>query len=271
MSRKTPPQHGERRCYMAGCRRDECRAANAAYCKRYRLDRHTTGPRRVDAHPYIELAERYAAHGWSHSQMAALAGCSETVFFGLLNGKSARLNQQTARQLDTMPAEPVNAAGGSHVDPTGTIRRGRALYRIGHTIEAMAAEIGTHPDCLSRILSRPTTAVLASTAQRMNQLYARWQWKPGRNLGNRTRAISRGWHGPLAWDDIDDPNCQPDTGTYKPIAKNGRDSMRRGEIAHLLACGESVATIARRMNANEKYISDLIGQGLDAPSYETAA
>ena len=72
MTSKTPPQHGERRCYIAGCRRPECAAANAAYCKRYRVYRHTNGPRRVDAQPYIELAQRYASLGWSHTQMLSL-------------------------------------------------------------------------------------------------------------------------------------------------------------------------------------------------------
>lgn len=269
---RTPPQHGERRCYLRGCRRPECVAANAAYCKRYRVDRYSNGPRRVPAQPYIKLAARYAAHGWSHFQMAELAGCSETVFFDLLNGKSARLNPKTAKQLDQMPADPIDVPGRSHVDPTGTIRRGRALYRIGHTVQDMSVEIGLHPEALGRILTRPTTAVLASTAQGMTVLYAKWRWTPGKHLGNRTRAANRGWHGPLAWDDIDDPNAQPDGGEpYKPIIKGSRDSMRRAEIAHLLSCGESVATIALRMQRDEKYISDLISQGLDTPTYEAAA
>lgn len=273
MTTAVPPQHGERRCYLRGCRLPECAAANARYCKAYRVARHRTGPRRVDATPYIQIAERYSAAGWSYLETARLAGCSETVIHDLINHLSVRLNPDIAARLDTLPANPSSDGGAACVDATGTIRRGRALCRIGHRVDAMAAELGIHPDALSRILNRSIRHVLASTAREMTILYARWRWTPGPSLANRTRAERLGWHGPLAWDNnIDDPQCRPDTAKpYKAIAKNGRDSNRRAEIAHLLSLGESVASIARQMNANEKYISDLISQGLDEPTYATAA
>lgn len=273
---KTPPKHGERRCYMAGCRCDKCRAANAAYCKRYRLDRHTTGrPRRVDARPYIKLAERYAAHGWSHSQMADLAGCCETIFFALINGRSVHLNQKTARQLDAMPTTPPDAPGRTRsVNATGSIRRVRALIAIGHDLISIAKAIGITDTALGRIINNEHERITARNAHAITALYSKWAITPGTSIRSRNRAAALGWHGPMAWDadTIDDPNAEPETAApYQPAVKHGRDSMRRAEIAHLLGCGESIASIARQMNANEKYISDLISQGLDTPSYEAAA
>jgi hypothetical protein len=40
------------------------------------------------------------------------------------------------------------------------------------------------------------------------------------------------------------------------MAANGRDSMRKAEIEHLYLLGESVASIAKKLGANEKYTSD---------------
>lgn len=259
---------------MAGCRRPECRAANSTYNKQYRVAQYGKGNRRVDAAPYANLVRDYVEAGWSRVQISQRTGVSETTITHLFAGRLIRLNPDVASGLNKLPVTPSTPDGRAFVDATGTVRRGRALFRIGHTVEAMAAELDLNPDTLSRILNRGDGQVLASTARGMDALYKKLRWTPGKLLGNRTRAIKRGWHGPLAWTDatINDPNAQPETGgPYKPIAKNGRDSMRRSEIWHLLSLGESIASIARQMGASEKYISDLISQGLDEPAYTTAA
>lgn len=258
---RTAPQHGERRCYINGCRRPECKAANDVYCKRYRVRRHRAGTMRVDAAPYVGLARRYADIGWSRRQIAEAAGISETTIINLLNGKLQRLNPVTYNALRALPADPTQVPGRAYFDATGTIRRGRALYRIGHAVDDMAAQLGLHPDSLSAILHRNQGIVLASTATSMTALYERRRWTPGKSLANQTRATKLGWHGPLAWDDdIDDPNAKPEPAEpYKPVAKNGRDSMRKAEIEHLYLLGESVSSIAKKFDGNEKYVSDLLG------------
>ncbi|MFI6103206.1 multiprotein-bridging factor 1 family protein [Streptomyces sp. NPDC051310] len=263
MTRKPPPQHGERRCYIAGCRRPECAAANAAYCKQYRVTRYRTGPKRVDAGPYADRVRRYADLGWSRRQIAEQAGISETTIVDLLSGHAKRLNPDSAAAIRTLPAEPTDVPGRAYFDATGTIRRGRALYRIGHRVVDMAAELGLHADSLSLILHRDSGLVLASTAHAMDALYKRLRWTPGKFLANRTRATKRDWHGPFAWtaDTIDDPSAKPDVDEpYRPMAANGRDSLRLPEVRHLLALGESEASIARQMGGSEKYIRDLISK-----------
>ncbi|MFD3568492.1 hypothetical protein [Streptomyces sp. NPDC058667] len=273
MTRKTPPQHGERRCYIAGCRRPECAAANAAYCKQYRSRRYRGGPKRVDAAPYAAHVRRYADLGWSRSQIAEMAGTSETTIVDLLSGEAKRLNPGSAAAIRSMPAEPTDAPGRAYFDATGTIRRGRALYRIGHRVDDMARELGLHPDSLSLILHRDKGLVLASTAHGMDALYRRLRWVPGKSLTNRTRASKRDWHGPLAWttETIDDPKAQPEADKpYKPVAQNGRDSMRKAEIEHLYLLGESVAAIAKKFDGNEKYTADQLGDILRSRARQAA-
>ncbi|WP_405944702.1 hypothetical protein [Streptomyces sp. NBC_00932] len=256
---KTEPRHGERRCYLSGCRRPECSDANKRYCKIYRVRRHRAGAMRVDAQPYAELVRRYADLGWSRHQIAEAAGSSETTVVNLLNGKLQRLNPDTCKALRTLPEEPANVTGRAYFDATGTIRRGRALYRIGHTVGHMAAELDLHPDSLSTILQREQGIVLASTAVSMTALYVRRRWTPGKFAANRTRATQRGWHGPLAWDDasIDDPDAKPEEDEpYQPADKYRRDPMRKAEIEHLHLLGESIPSIAKQLGGNEKYIGD---------------
>ncbi|MGW0312066.1 hypothetical protein [Streptomyces flavidovirens] len=261
MSAATPPQHGERRCYLRGCRRSECIDANKRYCKRYRVNRHRNGPLRVDAKPFAEIVHRYADIGWSRRQIADLAGVSDTTIIDLLSGEAQRLNPDTATALRSLPAEPIDVPGRAYFDATGTIRRGRALFRIGHQVDDMAAELGLHPDSLSLLLHGGRGLVLASTAHNMTALYKKLRWTPGRFLANRTRGGMRDWHGPLDWDDatIDDPAATPEaSAAYTSPAKYRRDPLRRGEIEHLYLLGESVPSIAKQLGGNERYISDRV-------------
>lgn len=256
----TPPQHGERRCYIAGCRLPECREANAAGCKRYRAARYREGALRVDAAALAEVVRRYAAAGWSRAEIAELSRVSETTIINLINGKVRRVSANSAALLRALPEHPADRAGRGWVPVTGTQRRGRALFRIGYTVGFMASELGIDPETMRRILNGGVRFVVGARARAMTRLYARVRWIPGPCLGNRIRGQERGWHGPLAWDDatIADPSAQPDVAEpYTPLAKNGRDSMRMAELEHLLGLGESESAIAKQMGASEAYIHDL--------------
>jgi AraC-like DNA-binding protein len=253
---KTPPQHGERRCYMAGCRRPECRAANSTYNKQYRVAQYGKGNRRVDAAPYTDLVRTYVDVGWSRAQLAKRTGVSETTIVHLVAGKLARINPDVASGLDKLPAAPSTPDGRAFVDATGTVRRGRALFRIGHQIDDMAAELDLNPDTLSRILNREGGYVLASTAHNMTALYKRLRWTPGKLLGNRTRAIKRGWHGPMAWDgNIDDPQCKPDLdGSRVKTGRSKGDSPDPARVARLTAEGLSAEQIARELRCHKRTV-----------------
>lgn len=270
----TPPQHGERRCYIAGCRLPECRNANAAACKQYRARSYRHGVLRVDAAPLVEKARRYAEAGWSRLEIAQHAGVSETTIVNLINGKLRRLNPDIAARLNALPTQPAERPGRGWMDATGTRRRGQALFRIGYTTQFMAAELNVHPESMSRILNGGVRFVPGANVRKMNALYARQRWVPGPSITNRTKGLRRGWDGPLAWDDatIDDPAARPDADEpYTPPAKNGRDSMRMAELEHLLGLGESEASIAKQMNASEAYIHDLVVVIRNGRNPDTAA
>lgn len=244
-----------RACYLRGCRHPGCVDANKRYCKQYRVTRYTTGRRRVDAAPYAAIARRYAAAGWSHSEMAALAGCSETVFHDLLNG-CTRLSPTTAARISAMPPRPERMGSAAYVDATGTRRRAQALHRIGHEVQAMAAALGIHAGHLSRIVRGRHKRVLSSTAAAMKALYDEWQSQPGPSEESRQRATLLGWRDPLWWEDmgdIDDPAFDPDKADAD-LNFHERAQLRREEIEHLAWCGHQPEQILARLN-NEVSIS----------------
>ncbi|MER7517836.1 hypothetical protein [Streptomyces sp. NPDC126499] len=265
---RTPRQHGERRCYLQGCRRPECVEANKRYCKQYRVQT-IRQPLRVDATPVRQRLQQWVDQGYTQTQIGAAVGKSSGDISKLLNGQPT-VAPRIATQILQSPG-PTGLPAHARVDSTGTIRRGRALHAIGYPIYLVAAQVPMATNHLGRLLDHEPPTVSAAVAQGMAVIYRQWSGRPGPSHFAVFSARRRNWHGPLAWDDIDNPNEQPEISEpYRPIPKGGRDDLRRQEIRHLLGCGESVASIAKQMNANEKYIGDLIGRGL-GDDYRRAA
>jgi plasmid maintenance system antidote protein VapI len=229
--------------------------ANKRYCKQYRLTRYTNGRRRVDAAPYAALVRRYTTAGWSYSELAALAGCSESVIHILLNG-TPRISPLSAARLDAIPATPPRPGEGAYVDVTGAQRRIRALHRIGHPMQDMAAALDLHPDHVSRIAHGRMPNVTSATDRNIKALYAAWQTRPGRSGESQQRAIRHGWRDPQWWEDygrIDDPAFNPDD-IADELGFRERAALRREEIIHLAWCGHEPEQILDRLN-NEVSIS----------------
>ncbi|MFF4536595.1 hypothetical protein [Streptomyces aureus] len=242
--------HGERRCYLRGCRRPECVEANRKYCKRYRVERHRTGRRRPDAGPYAVIARRYAAAGWSHSEMAALTGCAETVFHNLLNG-TPRISATSAARIDAIPGTPQRMGTAAYVDATGTRRRGQALHRAGRTVNAMAVALGLCPDHVSRILRARNPKVHGATAAAMKALYDEWKTERGPSEVASQRAEQLGWRDPQWWDDmgdIDDPEFDPEKAD-RELNFHERAALRREEIIHFAWHGDSPEQIVGRLKS----------------------
>jgi hypothetical protein len=279
-----PPHHRSLYCVKQfGCQRIECRVRASEYTvKRHRLIGYGTWQPLADAQPVREHVQALRDAGASTTSIAHAAKVSTATLARIIYGDNgnrpgARMRHESADALLAVRIEDCKIASGTPIDATGTRRRLQALVAAGWSFTALAAEIGIHSRPLGDMAR--ATRVRAGSAHKVKTAYKRLVLITPEQAGvhSQARKLARrvaereGWLLAGVWEDIDDPNCQPDTGTYRPIVKGGRDSMRRAEIAHLLGCGESIATIARRMSLDEKYISDLISQGLDTPTYEAAA
>jgi transcriptional regulator with XRE-family HTH domain len=256
---RTPPQHGERACYLRGCQLPECAAANYRWTSRYRLDVHEGRPRRTDSTPTRVHIERLHAAGWTQAQIARAANIAHRVITAVLNGQEMVSNRTALAVLSIPVGTPP--ADQRDVDATATVRRVRALVTIGYPIAQLAPRIGLFPTAAGRIARGELQQVRATTAERVAREYRTLARIPGPSNRARNDARRHGWHGPLAWDDItiDDPQAQPEIDdTVTDLSRNELAAVRRAEVEHLDQFGVSEDDIARRLGLTPSTVHGII-------------
>lgn len=200
--------HGTRPCYVRGCRRPECCAANYQYMSRIRLEYHRGQQRRIDSTQTRSHIDRLYAAGWSQAQIAREADVAHRVIGAVSRGQKTVAKQTALGVLSILIGPPP---AERDVDATGTIRRVRALVAIGWPIAQIAPKVGLYPTGLATI-SRGVPHVRATTADRVAREYRRLSRTPGPSNRARNDARRKVWAPPAAWDDerLDDPTATPD-------------------------------------------------------------
>lgn len=149
--------------------------------------------------------------------------------------RRANTHYDILRRIDA-----INGLRRTH-DATGTIRRIRALRRIGWTLEHIATDSGVGTfQAVDRIANR--RVVTTATRDRIAATFDRLCMTPGPSAKAKAHAIRQGWPPPLAWDDIDDPNERPRGVTD---ANPRRDLL--AEWDHLRTSGESIHQAALQL------------------------
>ncbi|MGW3492014.1 hypothetical protein [Streptomyces sp. NPDC001054] len=243
----TPPRHGARARYLRGCRCEGCRRAHYRYMSRYRLERERGTIRRVPVGPVAEHISRLTAEGWSCAQIAAAANCSESSVRSAARRQYATMRADLAARI--LAARPTLATAGprTNVASVGTIRRVQALTALGYSLREISAASGIVRTALGHIITHEHPVITAQHARSIAALYRAWSTRQGTNTRARNRALALGWHGPLAWDDIDDPNATPWTGEDPHLNRNELAAVRRQEIEHLAGFGLGAEEIAARL------------------------
>jgi hypothetical protein len=97
---------------------------------------------------------------------------------------------------------------GNYTDATGSVRRIRALYRIGWTQKHITEAAGLRQSIHHVGENKWVTT---ETADGIKRAYDRLSMTPGPSRRAILRAERNGWPSPLGWDDdsIDDPAAQP--------------------------------------------------------------
>jgi hypothetical protein len=157
-----------------------------------------------------------AGLGWQ--RIADIAGVSTGVVSRILYGDPDRpcnrVRKEAADALLAVQATPETLANAALVDATGTCRRTQALAALGWSLTEQARRLGRTVHNHKYVLTN--NQVTRRTAQMVAHLYDELSTKtpPPSPIVTRTKkwAQSNGWAPPLAWDDIDDPNEQPNFG-----------------------------------------------------------
>jgi len=245
-----------RNCYLRGCRQQACIDASTRYTKRLRVEHQRGQYRMTDATQTRQHIERLMTAGWTQRQIAHASGVESASIHQIYTGHQEKTATWRAAAILNVPiTQPP--ANPRRVNATGTRRRLQALRVIGHRRYDLAASLGITADRIKHITNGHTKHVTPAEATAVARLYRRLSTVPGPSQQTATIARNKGWHGPLDWDDIDDPNCKPEKAApYKPADKYKRDNDRTREIEHLYLLGESVPFIAKQLGGNEKYIGD---------------
>lgn len=247
-----------RGCYQRGCPLPECAQENYRYMSRLRLDHHRGQRRRTDATQSRHHIERLIAANWTQAQIARAAGITHHVIGDIRRGRQVVANS-TALAILSVPIGPA-PPDVRDTDATGTMRRLRALVAIGWPIDQLAPQFGIFSTALGNIARGELERVRITTADTVALHYQQLSRRPGPSNRGRILARKKGWHGPLAWDDIDDPNCEPETGQRREGGPGRREQVDSLQVARLTAQGLSAAEIARELRCHKRTVTRARGR-----------
>lgn len=150
--------------------------------------------------------------GHSHRTIGEATGISRHVI-GTMVYQTRTINPKAFAAIMALEIRPpwdtpgVTLTGRTLVPGVGTVRRLRALARMGYPLPRIAEVVGVTEVYLRVLINAdPSTMVRAETALAVSKFYSsatvnipRWRYS------DRTRkwAESKGWPGAGAWDDID--------------------------------------------------------------------
>lgn len=184
-----------------------------------------------DPAPVIAHIAYLRDNGMSARSIAAAAGVALSTAAAFAwpdrhsETRTTGIQAATARALLAVSLADTPSHG--LVLSVGSVRRIRALARMGWNSRTVAAEAGVNPGSIRGIDSR----IRKSTADAVAEAYDRLSMRQGPHRKAATTARNLGWPPPLAWDDdtIDDPAATP----Y--VAETERESSIPDNVEWLLS------------------------------------
>lgn len=252
MPRPIPPHgtpsryHGPRRgsTRWPPCRCEACATAARRARKRQESHRLRGRPRFADAAPASARIRSLLAAGWTQRAIAHGSGLTCNTIADLADGKRQRIRHETAARLLALPAPALRPASRV-VDGLGSSRRVRALSVLGWPMEAIAQRAGISRQTVQLLALDRSPRIRPRTARAIAEAYRTLSTAAGPCGCSRTVAARNGWHGPLAWDDIDDPACEPDIENVPEVQL--RPSAVAEDAAELQRLGVDRDLIAQRL------------------------
>ncbi|MEU4640858.1 hypothetical protein [Micromonospora sp. NPDC023814] len=144
----------------------------------------------------------------------------------------------------------------------GPTRRIRALVALGWNFRELARRAGYSRRTVQDVAYARRAVITVHTARWVSDLYERLSGTPGGSKYALVVAARYGWAPPAAWDNIDDPNEQPNLGgenddlvdevAVRRALEGERIRLTDAERVHAfrvgLACGLPASRIANRLH-----------------------
>lgn len=232
--------HGDPRRFRRGCRCEDCRAG-----ERRRRNKSTylvaTGRRTLrDPQTAARHIEALRRAGMNDGQIMGAAGICPDVLYRLLRGgRISALNERRILAVPVAAPQQVDKPGRYTIDGTGTRRRLRALAVAGWPSTVIGEHLGVTREFVNELTNRDG-AVQARTEDRVRAVYLQlWDKRPEDHgvlpwVARRLRGLAadHGWYPAAAWDDMDDPNEQPQLGgeqvRREAIVEDAAELIRQG-------------------------------------------
>lgn len=105
------------------------------------------------------------------------------------------------------------------LEATGSRRRLQAVCFMGWSVDYIYDNFNLAHSVQQNILSGKTQIILQSTYDSIILIYDKLSMQLGPSKQTREKAIQKGWHSCLAWDEetIDDPSEEPNLGNGEPV------------------------------------------------------
>lgn len=250
----TPARYrGTRTGSRPPCRCRPCTDAHTRACAARELANLSGRPLRVPAGPVTAHVQFLVGRGMSCTQISIAAGVARATVANAAAGRNLAFNRTIADKI--MTVQPRIVRDTDRVPFTGTQRRIQALHVIGHGPLSIATATGLSTYNVRVIAHGGRGAITAATYRAVRAAYRELICTPGPSPRARKKAIRLGWLPPIAWDDIDDPNCKPE-GARKTKAK--ADSRRVvadvSRVAELTAAGRSAQQIADELGCHSRSV-----------------
>lgn len=260
MSPRPTPPHGSEARYKGTIKRPPCRCRTCVSgwtrAGQKRLISALAGrPATVPAGPITAHLNDLLAANMTARQIAVISGVDVSTIRGHAVGKLPTIRRTTADKI--LAVRPTAKATSGWVASLGAVRRCHALYTLGHGAKAIAA---AHPDLQLRTVEylvhgrrRHITVALHNA---VCEVYRSLSQIPGTSVPAKQRAAREGWHGPLAWDDIDNPACEPETdGQHIWVERRHKAVVDPQRVVQLTARGRTTEQIAAELGCHERTVT----------------
>jgi len=205
--------------------------------------------------PKGDLVAVRAHLDWLRSQRVSseaiheATGISASTVRRIQSGINQSVTKHVADQiLAVTPADGIQRLA------VGTRRRIRALGRVGYSTYFIADQLNTSQNVIWELANR-RKYVWGTTADRIAELYDRLSMTVGPSRTSIARATAKGWPSPLAWDNIDDPDEQPNMGDA-PRGDVARWTRVVEDFDFLVGSGESEAEALARIGVQAATVRD---------------
>lgn len=253
------PDHGTASRYRgdprnnrwAPCRCTNCLAAYRRQRKTLELRTARSGHGRHPVQPVIDHINMLIDSGWTLAEISDATNVDRRGIYRMRNGLQQGVNHDTAARIFALKGSSTPRL----VDATGSSRRLQALCSVGWPLMQLATKAGISTTTLEDIASGARTQVAHDTHEALRSLYRELAFKPGPSGWVRAHAAKKGWHGPLAWDDIDDPNCEPEVDKPVKPTRGRNESPDPLRVMRLTDQGLTAEQIARTLGVHKRTIT----------------